>query len=132
MKIKTFLFGILIFISCARKEDDSVSPKPRMYPRIDFPDHQFITLDKTRDCGFSFRRSAHSEVIERDRFFGEELENNCWFDLNYPAFNATVHFTYHPIRENRSEEHTSELQSRGHLVCRLLLEKKKEKTRMES
>src|SRR5690625_1756471 len=27
--------------------------------------------------------------------------------------------------ENRSEEHTSELQSRGHLVCRLLLEKKK-------
>src|SRR5690625_6895420 len=28
---------------------------------------------------------------------------------------------------NRSEEHTSELQSRGHLVCRLLLEKKKHK-----
>src|SRR5439155_20500557 len=28
---------------------------------------------------------------------------------------------------NRSEEHTSELQSRGHLVCRLLLEKKKNK-----
>src|SRR5690625_5515055 len=35
----------------------------------------------------------------------------------------------HPINSNmrgkRSEEHTSELQSRGHLVCRLLLEKKK-------
>src|SRR5690625_6023444 len=31
-----------------------------------------------------------------------------------------------PLRSrNRSEEHTSELQSRGHLVCRLLLEKKK-------
>src|SRR5207253_4025299 len=30
------------------------------------------------------------------------------------------------LRE-RSEEHTSELQSRGHLVCRLLLEKKKKK-----
>src|SRR5690625_6830166 len=28
--------------------------------------------------------------------------------------------------EDRSEEHTSELQSRGHLVCRLLLEKKNE------
>src|SRR5437660_2397271 len=28
------------------------------------------------------------------------------------------------IRKARSEEHTSELQSRGHLVCRLLLEKK--------
>src|SRR5687768_17957018 len=30
--------------------------------------------------------------------------------------------------ETRSEEHTSELQSRLHLVCRLLLEKKKKKT----
>src|SRR5207253_10007493 len=30
-------------------------------------------------------------------------------------------------RGSRSEEHTSELQSRGHLVCRLLLEKKKKK-----
>src|SRR5690625_5636730 len=29
-------------------------------------------------------------------------------------------------QEDRSEEHTSELQSRGHLVCRLLLEKKKQ------
>src|SRR6266702_8905958 len=29
--------------------------------------------------------------------------------------------------DGRSEEHTSELQSRGHLVCRLLLEKKKKK-----
>src|SRR5207253_9709771 len=31
----------------------------------------------------------------------------------------------------RSEEHTSELQSRGHLVCRLLLEKKKKKIERE-
>src|SRR2546422_1202911 len=31
-------------------------------------------------------------------------------------------------RMERSEEHTSELQSRLHLVCRLLLEKKKKKT----
>src|SRR2546422_5580492 len=30
-----------------------------------------------------------------------------------------------PARRARSEEHTSELQSRLHLVCRLLLEKKK-------
>src|SRR5437870_7216874 len=32
---------------------------------------------------------------------------------------------------SRSEEHTSELQSRGHLVCRLLLEKKKKKNHEE-
>src|SRR5690606_40343230 len=32
------------------------------------------------------------------------------------------------LRASRSEEHTSELQSRENLVCRLLLEKKKKKT----
>src|SRR2546429_6277215 len=34
-----------------------------------------------------------------------------------------------PTLPTRSEEHTSELQSRLHLVCRLLLEKKKKTTR---
>src|SRR2546429_7291016 len=42
-----------------------------------------------------------------------------------------VHPVPTPTQRNpeRSEEHTSELQSRLHLVCRLLLEKKKEKNR---
>src|SRR2546422_8326307 len=39
---------------------------------------------------------------------------------------------YRPADARRSEEHTSELQSRLHLVCRLLLEKKKTiKTRQQ-
>src|SRR5207253_10989648 len=43
-----------------------------------------------------------------------------------------------PVRQRRhrapvrSEEHTSELQSRGHLVCRLLLEKKKNSTQIDT
>src|SRR2546422_3862198 len=36
---------------------------------------------------------------------------------------------FYQILSNRSEEHTSELQSRLHLVCRLLLEKKKQRPR---
>src|SRR3712207_9270127 len=35
------------------------------------------------------------------------------------------HYVIEKVKENRSEEHTSELQSRQYLVCRLLLEKKK-------
>src|SRR5207253_7448958 len=38
---------------------------------------------------------------------------------------SSIHRDIHRRQEGlRSEEHTSELQSRGHLVCRLLLEKK--------
>src|SRR5437870_9090434 len=38
----------------------------------------------------------------------------------------------HQEADDRSEEHTSELQSRGHLVCRLLLEKKKRRSQASS
>src|SRR3712207_6941989 len=37
----------------------------------------------------------------------------------------SIPLTTHPAPMRRSEEHTSELQSRQYLVCRLLLEKKK-------
>src|SRR3989442_2400151 len=37
-----------------------------------------------------------------------------------------------PALRRRSEEHTSELQSRPHLVCRLLLEKKKKNSREDA
>src|SRR3712207_8784448 len=41
---------------------------------------------------------------------------------------GSAYVGWHPRRPVRSEEHTSELQSRQYLVCRLLLEKKKNNT----
>src|SRR2546425_9298715 len=41
---------------------------------------------------------------------------------------ATPSLSFTTLRSNRSEEHTSELQSLAYLVCRLLLEKKKPET----
>src|SRR2546422_6846351 len=50
-----------------------------------------------------------------------------WTDARFGrTFPAT--FLFHRWDGARSEEHTSELQSRLHLVCRLLLEKKKKQT----
>src|SRR5205809_5737816 len=52
-------------------------------------------------------------------------------DLHRPRLRAHHHGGDRSLRgprhARRSEEHTSELQSRLHLVCRLLLEKKKKK-----
>src|SRR5690625_1439314 len=45
---------------------------------------------------------------------------------SWPWFLPDTDIDLERIRDWRSEEHTSELQSRGHLVCRLLLEKQKE------
>src|SRR3712207_7298575 len=46
-------------------------------------------------------------------------------DSSRHAANAAVRLPPAIVRYRRSEEHTSELQSRQYLVCRLLLEKKK-------
>src|SRR5690606_41746396 len=49
-------------------------------------------------------------------FWTKDVVNSSWWKLEGTAY---LQFN------NRSEEHTSELQSRENLVCRLLLEKKK-------
>src|SRR2546430_4040017 len=48
-------------------------------------------------------------------------------DWNDSSAQSTVH-SFDLVRNERSEEHTSELQSQSNLVCRLLLEKKNNKT----
>src|SRR5690625_5714364 len=52
----------------------------------------------------------------------------CEHDLSHelPLLSHQLAIVKQANYGTRSEEHTSELQSRGHLVCRLLLEKKKE------
>src|SRR3989442_4863190 len=53
--------------------------------------------------------------------WNERIERECYARVA-PSL-ASMSFDFGPTL--RSEEHTSELQSRPHLVCRLLLEKKK-------
>src|SRR2546429_6703277 len=55
--------------------------------------------------------------------FEDPLVNLFERDLRIPFLQGRA-VVFHKVR---SEEHTSELQSRLHLVCRLLLEKKKKK-----
>src|SRR5688572_31009427 len=63
------------------------------------------------------------------RFEGERVEHRATEDIvrlgvaHVPDGRGT--FLNLSTEENRSEEHTSELQSQSNLVCRLLLEKKK-------
>src|SRR2546429_5277824 len=88
----------------------------------------------SRDAVFFFlmiRRPPRSTLFPyttlfRSRFFGGAVGGPD--GARDPAHRLPV-----PLRREegdllRSEEHTSELQSRLHLVCRLLLEKKKERS----
>src|SRR5690606_41139069 len=79
---------------------------------------QFLGLGQTNIC-------KRSQLDNRERHlfgFGVVSESAESADVNHREL-AIV-----DILNPRSEEHTSELQSRENLVCRLLLEKKKKDT----
>src|ERR1041385_7173735 len=67
----------------------------------------------------SLIKGGHFPFLTLLSMRGDFGEGNPW---QYPMGQAVEPV----LREMRSEEHTSELQSRLHLVCRLLLEKNKE------
>src|SRR5215208_8185415 len=71
-------------------------------------------------CFFVFflmiRRPPRSTLFPYTTLFRSCARTGAWWSAPRPSTSRSG---------ARSEEHTSELQSRGHLVCRLLLEKKK-------
>src|SRR6266508_843889 len=82
------------------------------------------------------RENIEAAVMGRNMFgpigggpWGDGQLTGWWGDeppFHYPVFILTHHPRDPVVMEGgRSAEHTSELQSRGHLVCRLLLDKKK-------
>src|SRR5438876_12292955 len=95
-------------------------------------------MSKVISCFFSgcgHHRDLHSFPTRRSSDLVPPLNLpafSCWAMSNTPAstcLNALVRTRfaslYWSLSTPRSEEHTSELQSPVHLVCRLLLEKKK-------
>src|SRR5690625_6865095 len=78
-----------------------------------------------------FRSSEGLYMQESGTHVSAEQMISHTFYKRYPKeffkyyFENLVFEDAEPNEAHRSEEHTSELQSRGHLVCRLLLEKKK-------
>src|SRR5258707_13778594 len=68
-----------------------------------------------------FRSELASLRAERDR----ALLRTVSLESKIDELTAVTRDQEHRLKDDRSEEHTSELQSRQYLVCRLLLEKKK-------
>src|SRR2546422_7595273 len=64
-------------------------------------------------------------IFQRSRLGSPSMIHSAIARPMPPA--PAIPWAQNPAATKRSEEHTSELQSRLHLVCRLLLEKKKKK-----
>src|SRR2546430_7801661 len=73
---------------------------------------------------FFFNDTATTEIYTLSLHDALPIFARCGFPI-IPAFDFKFNGATDEFDEQRSEEHTSELQSQSNLVCRLLLEKKK-------
>src|SRR3712207_7174914 len=86
-------------------------------------------------CFFFFNDTATTEIYTLSLHDALPILNakelhNSWLrqETPYTHKQPSRHNSRNDRNKDRSEEHTSELQSRQYLVCRLLLEKKKKQT----
>src|SRR5689334_24074790 len=82
-----------------------------------------------RSTLFPYTTLFRSEEVVREGEVGQELDDGLGMEVHGTGriddLPGAGHAEELRQRVERSEEHTSELQSQFHLVCRLLLEKKK-------
>src|SRR3712207_7351239 len=91
----------------------------RRPPRSTLFPYTTLFRSRPRGCGEGLRAARRRPGRAVRRRDGDEARS----EGGRPAPRAARELTH-----QRSEEHTSELQSRQYLVCRLLLEKKKSKS----
>src|SRR3712207_8710305 len=101
-------------------------PRSTLFPyttlfRSIWEEYLEIVEDIRHSEGMRELYSKRSETIERVFADGKELHG-----LRYTQYRGLEKVKMELTLKFRSEEHTSELQSRQYLVCRLLLEKKKQ------
>src|SRR6266487_6363834 len=85
-----------------------------------------VTLKKAEIVADQIAQTIVGQRWEPGELFGSEVELIARYGVSRAVFREAVRLLEHHGLA-RSEEHTSELQSPVHLVCRLLLEKKKHK-----
>jgi len=75
---------IVLFSAC-----QDYLPKPHAYPRVVYPIKEY--MQTISDCPFTFETPVYSKLVP----YGSE--NNCWYNLEYTPFDATLHLSYVPI-----------------------------------
>ena len=87
-------FVILSISSC----DETYSPKPRGYFRIELPEKKYGNYN-SNDCPFSFELPSYAVVNN----YQDSINQPCWKYIRFPRFNGEIFFSYKPVTGNLSE-----------------------------
>ena len=82
------------------------------------------TLDENFKNDMDSASSIERRIASMKQVYDAGIRTVCFVSPVFPGI-TDFEAIFERVKDQRSEEHTSELQSRENLVCRLLLEKKK-------
>ncbi len=92
---------ILSILSC--KEEKIYIPKPRVYPKVEYPLRNISNFTKDF-CSFHFEYPDYMSFEQDTLYLHRDAPHPCWFNLNFPSLNGTVHFTYTDLKNCASLE----------------------------
>jgi len=101
--LKVLLLLIIVISICSCDEEKVGTPKPRTYPRVDFPIKEY-TIFKTDNCNFEFEYPVYAKIVNDKKFFNKKTPNDCWYSVIFPKFNGQLYLTYYPINSVKEFE----------------------------
>ena len=91
MRAGLLLILVFLFMAC----EESYTPKPKGYNRLELPVHEYISLPDS--LPYSFDISTAAKILRDSSGFGERY----WIDIFYPAITANIQITYKDLKQDK-------------------------------
>lgn len=85
------LIGTVLLLAC----EDTYTPKPKGYNRLDLPAHEYVSLPDS--LPYTFEVSTAAKILRDSSYIAERY----WIDLYYPQITANIQITYKDLRNDR-------------------------------
>jgi gliding motility-associated lipoprotein GldD len=96
-------WGFLLFSFFLFSCNQEYTPKPKAYPRIDFPKHTYELFDPAT-CPYQFEKPVYAQVVNDTDYFSKTPTQPCWMNIILPDFNGMVNLTYKQIDDKNTFE----------------------------
>jgi gliding motility-associated lipoprotein GldD len=92
------LLIIILLVAC----NDDYTPRSKDYPYLELPkEHTYVTY-QPNNCPFTFEHSTYAKVVRDSQIFDQKPTNDCWINVTYPQYDATIYLSYKSLTKDYS------------------------------
>lgn len=105
IKYTSIFFLIIISLSFIQCEEPIYTPKPRAYPKVEYPKKGYQAFNE-KYCKMTFAYPTYAKIEQDNYFFEKEAPNDCWFNVTFPDFDGVLHCSYVTIDKGENNIET--------------------------